>query len=43
MMVSQNRQTKENYKKLLSKSEIESCSAKGNGDMDDDVCLKIFD
>ncbi len=41
MMLTKNRQNKETYNKSLSSSsEIISCTAKGNGDMDDDVSLK---
>jgi hypothetical protein len=40
LMVSQNRQTKGIDKKLTLTSEAISCSAKGNDDVDDDVCLK---
>jgi hypothetical protein len=39
-MLTQNRQTKEIDNKSSLSSDISSCSAKGNGDVDDDVSLK---
>jgi len=41
-MLTQNRQTKEMDNKSSLSSDIISCSAKGNGDTDDDVSVKII-